>query len=645
MKFRNTSRWKNKDEMRGLLYFVQRVDEMTFPYSLDSYKSPTTSLQGLVHEALNLIRLAKAAHAQDVGKALGSLSHVIDELKVRLSGNWIAKSVVTLDVNGLTSLDKDSADPAEVERRLNILSADLHAETYISEIVDQVIRHSEDGRHKRKLDLLAKEFVSTLQYRNVSREHINSSLLIFFFSGDEITNSAQLKDYCQIVYPHNHRFLVFVGVSDAIVEIDEEVLRSQGINHLIGPNSPPLAEGEEEDEEDEEEEEEDEEEEEEEEDDEEEEEEDERLRHIAELEFDLEKYRDETGAKAIAALEVEATDYNSAVTRACAKVDGLSNLYRLFNHKRDIAPLKVALAEQACCGGVRKWVEIPQNNMHFIRDMRSVKASSTLKRFNENISLDVGPDSVKFKNIVNIHGMSLSSSSADIQLVNLWTCLETISPGGTHGSKIGNVLGRVIPCLMLGYYNRLVANLLFDIIRWDRVSLSQSLKIGSFDQKFDLKQKFTLLLSDKENDAALADLLARCRDFELLRFRIFSIAEVMRDSAAAKKKLDLHEQTLKWQLHRIYRTRNSIVHAGESPVYTKYLVENAHDFFDQTLMFCLELSSWKTGFNTFLTCFDYAAAKYKEYYGELAHGNGTHLVWTLPKMKDRRFIFPDTETE
>lgn len=99
---------------------------------------------------------------------------------------------------------------------------------------------------------------------------------------------------------------------------------------------------------------------------------------------------------------------------------------------------------------------------------------------------------------------------------------------------------------------------------------------------------------------------------------------------------------VEWQIHRIYRTRNSIVHSGDSPEYTKYLVENAHDFFDQTLLFCLELSAWKPGFDTFLSCFDYAGEQYRTYLNTLKAGGDDGVVWQLPRYRDKSIVFGES---
>ncbi len=538
------------------------------------------------------------AKRDNAEKIVNSVEAIIEEIRVRIKGNWIAKSVSSLTIDDLLLFDRQDLKLDDLKRRFAVLDAELNDESYVIEIIENVVNLAADARQKKKLDFLAREFASLLQHRGVSREHINESLAEFFFTERQIKSPDDFRIFSQIVYPHHHRFQVIVGVSDIVASLDEDILRQRQMS-LIDDE-------------------------------------------IEDLDFDLlDKFREDCGFDCLLIIFVSATDYNSAVSRAFSNFDSLCNFYRLFSHKEDIQISSVALAEQGCCEGIRKRVEAPENNMYFIRDMRRVKGASTLKRFNELITLDIGPDRIKIQNIINIHGMSLASNSQDIQLVNLWTCLETLAPSDHGSSKIANVVNRVIPVLMLGYYNRLVVNLLFDILRWDRRSFSKVLKSADTGQVFDIKEKFIEILTKKENEASLADLYTRCRDFELLRFRISSMADLLGDLKSAREKLASHENMVRWQLYRIYRTRNQIVHAGESPDFTQYLVENAHDFFDQSLLFCLELSAWKPRFDTFLSCFDYAEAQYREYKSRLKDGNKDDIVWVLPRPKDKSYVFQE----
>lgn len=492
MRYRNVDNWTNINSMKGLLFFIQRLDELTFPYTLDSYKAPTISLQGLIKEGAGILLEAINIKGDNSDKAISSYGNVSEEIRLRLKGNWIAKAVCSISISELDSLVSENHKPEEIIRKLDIMLAELDVEAYIAEIAQEVINLSNDSRQKKKLEFFAREFASFIQDRGVSRDHINNSLVEFFYGAMKIYDPLQFKLFCQNVYPHGHKFSVFVGVSEIFLSFDEDVLENHSMEIFDDESEESPSK-------------------------------------------EVNKFIVDYGLGTVLFIKVIATDYNSALAAALSKLDFVCNFYKMFSHKDEVQVSPFALVEQGCCEGVLKKIDAPKNNMHFIRDMRRVKATSTLKRYNDHITLDIGRDKRKFRNIINIHGMILDTKSEDIQLVNLWTCLETIAPGNLSSSKISNVVNRVIPILMLGYFNRLVVNLLFDILRWDRRSLTLSLKMAKLSPGLDLKQRFVALLVDPDNQSALSDLYGRCRNFELLRFRISTIAELLKDTKKRKK--------------------------------------------------------------------------------------------------------------
>ena len=603
---RNLSNWTNIEEIRGLLFFIQRIEELTFPYSLDSYKSPTMSIQGLLRESLSIIKESKSLDDQHVDKSMNSLVHIVEEIRFRLKGNFIAKSISSLDLENLISPRFENEKIDDLARRFGIAYAELNNQEYFHELVAAVIAIAADAKQKKKLDFLAREFVSFLQWRGVSRDHIQKTLVDFFWDGGEISEIAQFKEFCKEVYPHHHNFKVIFGVNKVIAALDERTLRRSNA-FIIDEKD--ISDDEE---------------------------------FSEEFIEEINKFKLKSELPYLCMILVRATDYNSAVVSAKSSLESVYNFFRVFNHKDDLQISNFALVEQSCCEGEFKNIAAVSNTMHYIRDMRKGEATSVMARYSEKISLDAGPDLHKFQNIINIHGMSLSVSSYDIQLVNMWTCLETITPSDNSGSKISNVVSQVVPILMLGYLNRITTNILFDIIRWNRREFTNIIKrMPDHGLDVDLKSKFIKLLTSKLNENARIELFEKCGDFELLKNRISSVSKILSDKNIALEKIKSHEKLVQWQIYRIYRSRNSIVHSGESPEYTRYLVENAHDFFDQALLFCLELSAWKPGFRTFLSCFDYADAQYRAYLKSLKHDEFPKIVWQLPRYRDNSIVFGD----
>lgn len=70
------------------------------------------------------------------------------------------------------------------------------------------------------------------------------------------------------------------------------------------------------------------------------------------------------------------------------------------------------------------------------------------------------------------------------------------------------------------------------------------------------------------------------------------------DANNCTRALDNHKQRVEWQIRRIYRARNMIVHDGTTPSYTNILIENLHDYLDSVMKGLMLLASTKHTMNT-----------------------------------------------
>ena len=98
------------------------------------------------------------------------------------------------------------------------------------------------------------------------------------------------------------------------------------------------------------------------------------------------------------------------------------------------------------------------------------------------------------------------------------------------------------------------------------------------------------LLVLQDNEDLRKELYGECKDFHLLRFRLFSLAETLKEPKMVTNMLENHSKKVSWQLRRLYRTRNLLVHAGRTPSYLSTLIENGHDYLDLVLNEVLEHS-------------------------------------------------------
>jgi hypothetical protein len=76
------------------------------------------------------------------------------------------------------------------------------------------------------------------------------------------------------------------------------------------------------------------------------------------------------------------------------------------------------------------------------------------------------------------------------------------------------------------------------------------------------------------------ELYALLNEFPLLRNRCFQVSSLISDAGHLESAVKSHEKRVSWQIERIYRARNSIVHDGSAPPHVDALTENAHEYLD-----------------------------------------------------------------
>ena len=129
--------------------------------------------------------------------------------------------------------------------------------------------------------------------------------------------------------------------------------------------------------------------------------------------------------------------------------------------------------------------------------------------------------------------------------------------------------------------------------------------------------KVFCLIALKENEAALAGLFTDLKNFELLRYRAYTLNRIFEAPGVAHQYLLEHRTKVSWQLHRIYRTRNSIVHTGKTPANARSLFINAHDYFDQVFEMSCALCSGSSGYNNYGDAFNFAEWHFLQYVSDL----------------------------
>ncbi|HWQ97969.1 MAG TPA: hypothetical protein VN538_07760, partial [Clostridia bacterium] len=191
------------------------------------------------------------------------------------------------------------------------------------------------------------------------------------------------------------------------------------------------------------------------------------------------------------------------------------------------------------------------------------------------------------KSAISFHSLSLSSTSEQNQLLDLWSIFEAVLDIGKFhvGDRINQICTFLIPILKRRYLYVLIKQLSDDIKNYNP-DTHVIITDGSTAENEIVRKTYEFLVLE-EHKTVREDFVISCSDLPLLRERLIYFNEHLNDTQGICNFVDKHCNRVRWQIMRIYRNRNMIIHNGEATPYLKLLVENLHSYVDEFLEYVI----------------------------------------------------------
>lgn len=279
-----------------------------------------------------------------------------------------------------------------------------------------------------------------------------------------------------------------------------------------------------------------------------------------------------------AELIVEAVDEYEAAERAYGYIQTIIGLHRISQHHR---PVYIKPSTQI--NEVNEELEIKKSSIIRIGQNILLRANNESQLqsyfFDDQLLNKVEPPESFFR-AVSLHNSALDSKEPTNQLLDLWTAVETLV-GFRAGDedKINVVCNILTSILNRTYIFCNVEQLYKDInmVLGDEFGLI----LNQIDDKEQNVLKLAEILAIQSNQDIYNELLLKLEDYPLLQYRLELFSKrIFRDSKSVYNELLRHKQKLRWQIMRIYRNRNMIVHNGEHMPYLNVILGNLHYYVD-----------------------------------------------------------------
>lgn len=180
------------------------------------------------------------------------------------------------------------------------------------------------------------------------------------------------------------------------------------------------------------------------------------------------------------------------------------------------------------------------------------------------------------------HNTGIRAATPESQLLEFWSAIEVLfPPTGAETDRILQIIDSMAPFIVSEYAAKLAADLYSSIKKSGFPETVQILEgIPEGDNPI---EKCLALISIKANETIREKLYSLCEWHPLLRNRIFYLTDRFSSADLVLRTLKAHKERISWQIRRIYRARNLIIHSGKSLPYINILVENLHSYLDRVL--------------------------------------------------------------
>jgi hypothetical protein len=181
---------------------------------------------------------------------------------------------------------------------------------------------------------------------------------------------------------------------------------------------------------------------------------------------------------------------------------------------------------------------------------------------------------------INTGALARTSPNTENQLISLWSAIEVLLSDPPRGApRILHYVHHLVPCICLRHVRRQFVAVFEEMLVSYRSKFPKILRREPNSDGQDPHTNFAAVLCLEENQALRAELCNLCGDNPLALHRLFKLHRDYSVSTEAASAIISHQRRVEWQIHRIYRARNQLVHSGRVPSYLQSLILNLVEYY------------------------------------------------------------------
>ncbi|MGO7776099.1 hypothetical protein ACC741_25880 [Rhizobium johnstonii] len=220
----------------------------------------------------------------------------------------------------------------------------------------------------------------------------------------------------------------------------------------------------------------------------------------------------------------------------------------------------------------------PRPPLRINQSSRKVTRARTISNYAADIARNFDETSTeRLLSSIRTAALARTSFNPENRLISLWSAIEVLLSEPREVARIVHYAKLIVPCIVMRHTRRQVIAVYNELLpryrnRLNKISRDMETEAHGHDAFAEL----VFLNQNDEYQKRLCDLLT---DNPLALHRVFKLQRDYKTIGAVNSTMDDHYNRVRWQIHRVYRARNQLVHAGLMPSYLESVILNLAEYY------------------------------------------------------------------
>ncbi|WP_334052358.1 hypothetical protein [Burkholderia cepacia] len=211
------------------------------------------------------------------------------------------------------------------------------------------------------------------------------------------------------------------------------------------------------------------------------------------------------------------------------------------------------------------------------RSGASLKSISNYAKF-INSSFDI-TSTERLISSINTAALARTSPNPENQLISFWSAIEVLLSDPQEGPRITHYEKLIVPCIAFRHARRQTYAIYQSLLLHYRKRFRNLVATVATDSLGGSFKTFAYAMFLPEHSAWRDELCKMLERNPLALHRVWKLNSDYKNHKNIFRAISDHDRRVSWQIHRIYRSRNQLVHSGRMPSYLESLILNLAEYY------------------------------------------------------------------